>query len=108
MAARTTSGTRVCQPKRPALFAAWLTSASIATYTRLEIMRSTIGRSPVMAAPTAMPTNPFSEIGALHRRFGPSAAYGPSFCMSPMSSATSTTRGSRCISRSCASWIASR
>jgi hypothetical protein len=35
---------------------------------KLAMVRSTIGRRPVSAAPTPMPLNPFSEIGALKMR----------------------------------------
>ena len=58
---------------------AWFTNWSAATKQKLAIVRSTIGRRPVIAAPTATPTKPFSEIGALRMRFGPKPESSPVF-----------------------------
>ena len=49
----------------------WLTIWSIASSEKLIVISSTTGRSPVMAAPTPMPTIVFSEIGVSRTRFSP-------------------------------------
>jgi hypothetical protein len=41
---------------------------------KLSVMISTTGRCPVMAAPTASPTNPSSEIGASRIRRAPNSS----------------------------------
>ena len=49
--------------------AAEFTIASIATSEKLNVMSSTIGRRPAMAAPTPSPQKPFSLIGVSITRF---------------------------------------
>src|SRR5687768_17256045 len=75
-------------------------------------MMSTIGRTPVIAAPTARPVNPASEIGVSMTRFVPNSSTSPLTTLkgvpaSATSSPSSTTRGSRRISSASASRIAS-
>ena len=40
-------------------------------------MPSTMGRSPVIAAPTPMPMNPFSQMGVSSSRMSPYFLYSP-------------------------------
>src|SRR5688572_10217747 len=75
-------------------------------------MMSTIGRTPVIAAPTARPVNPGSEIGVSITRFVPNSSTSPLTTLkgvpaSATSSPSSTMRGSRRISSANASRIAS-
>src|SRR5687768_18189121 len=75
-------------------------------------MMSTIGRTPVIAAPTARPVNPGSEIGVSITRFVPNSSTSPLTTLkgvpaSATSSPSSTMRGSRRISSASASRIAS-
>src|SRR5581483_11018730 len=75
-------------------------------------MTSTIGRMPVMAAPTPRPTNPASEIGVSITRSGPNSLTRPLSTLNGVpASATSSpirkTRSSRRISSAIASRIAS-
>src|SRR5579863_4741198 len=75
-------------------------------------MISTTGRSPVIAAPTAMPVNPASEIGVSLTRSFPNSSTSPESTLKGVpASATSSpimhTRGSRRISSASASRTAS-
>src|SRR5688572_23785110 len=75
-------------------------------------MMSTIGRMPVMAAPTPMPVKPASEIGVSMIRSLPNSSTRPVSTLnvvpaSATSSPIKTTRGSRRISSAMASLIAS-
>ncbi len=58
-------------------FAAWLTSASIASVTKSMNMISTTGLSPLIAAPTAAETMVASEIGVSRTRSGPKVSSRP-------------------------------
>src|SRR5208282_5478019 len=74
-------------------------------------MMSTTGRNPVMAAPTAIPVNPASEIGMSTTRSLPNSSSNPERTLKGVpASATSspkiTTVGSRLISSASASRIA--
>src|SRR5579872_2188397 len=71
-------------------------------------MMSTTGRSPVMAAPTATPVNPASEMGVSTTRFAPNSSTNPESTLNGVpASATSSpmmqTRESRRISSASAS-----
>ena len=93
--------------------AAWLTIWSNASSEKLIVMSSTTGRSPVMAAPTPMPTIVFSEIGVSRTRFSPNSSSSPAVTLkaplkTPMSSPMSMTFSSRSISSRSASLSASR
>ena len=55
----------------------WLTIWSIASSEKLIVISSTIGRSPVIAAPTPTPTIVFSEIGVSRTRFSPNSSSRP-------------------------------
>src|SRR5215469_4569350 len=75
-------------------------------------MISTTGRMPVMAAPTAIPVNPGSEIGVSRTRSGPNSSTRPVSTLktvpaSAMSSPQMNTVGSRRISSASASRTAS-
>src|SRR5262249_17517665 len=75
-------------------------------------MMSTIGRSPVIAAPTAIPVNPGSEMGVSSTRSVPNSSTSPVRTLntvpaSAMSSPQMKTRGSRRISSAIASRTAS-
>src|SRR5262245_52064942 len=75
-------------------------------------MMSTIGRMPVIAAPTAMPVNPASDIGVSNTRSVPNSSTSPVRTLntvpaSAMSSPQMKTRGSRRISSAIASRTAS-
>ncbi len=50
---------------------------SIACMAKLKVMNSTIGFSPSIAAPTAMPVKPCSVIGVSMIRFGPNSSSRP-------------------------------
>ncbi len=50
---------------------------SYATRLKFQVMISTIGRSPAMAAPIASPQNPFSAIGVSTMRSGPNSLSMP-------------------------------
>ena len=81
----------------------WLTIWSMASSEKLIVISSTIGRSPVIAAPTPMPTSVFSEIGVSRTRFSPNSSSSPCVTLNaplktPMSSPMMKTRSSRCIS----------
>ena len=74
---------------------------------------SKIGREPLMAAPTAMPKAPASEIGVSITRSLPNASNSPSVCLNtPPAAATSSpiisTLSSRRISANSASRTAAR
>src|SRR5437773_422304 len=75
-------------------------------------MMSTIGRSPVMAAPTPRPVKPASEMGVSMTRSRPNSCTSPPSTLnavpaSATSSPSRTTRGSRRISSAMASLTAS-
>jgi hypothetical protein len=59
------------------VLAAELMIWSIACMAKLNVMNSTIGRSPFIAAPTAMPVKPCSVIGVSITRFGPNSSSRP-------------------------------
>jgi hypothetical protein len=64
---------------------------SAATRLNDQLMNSTIGRSPYIAAPIAMPANPFSEIGVSMMRLGPNSSSMPWLTLyAPLYSATSS------------------
>ena len=91
----------------------WLTIWSIASSEKLIVISSTTGRSPVIAAPTPMPTIVFSEIGVSRTRFSPNSSSSPAVTLkaplkTPMSSPIRNTRSSRCISSRSAWLSASR
>jgi hypothetical protein len=90
-----------------------LTIWSIASSEKLIVMSSTTGRSPVIAAPTPIPTIVFSEIGVSRTRFSPNSSSSPAVTLNaplktPMSSPISMTDSSRCISSRSAALSASR
>ena len=70
---------------------------------------STIGRSPVIAAPTPAPTKAASDIGTFRTRSGPNCSRNPPAVpkrLERMSSPSRITRSSRTISSRWASQIA--
>ena len=69
--ARSTMGTLAAPPSMKWILAAWLTIWSIAWLVKSENWISTTGRIPHIAAPTAAPTIPSSEIGVSRIRSGP-------------------------------------
>ena len=91
----------------------WLTIWSRASSEKLIVISSTTGRSPVIAAPTPMPTIVFSEIGVSRTRFSPNSSSSPAVTLkaplkTPMSSPMRNTFSSRCISSRSAWLSASR
>jgi hypothetical protein len=54
-----------------------LTIWSIASRLKLTVMISTTGRPPAIAAPTAAPTKPSSEIGVSRTRSSPNSSISP-------------------------------
>jgi hypothetical protein len=50
---------------------------SSASRLKLTVITSTMGRSPLRAAPMPMPTNPSSEIGVSRMRSGPNSSSSP-------------------------------
>ncbi len=85
----------------------------MASSEKLIVISSTIGRRPVMAAPTPMPTIVFSEIGVSRTRLSPNSSSSPCVTLNaplktPMSSPMMNTRSSRCISSRSAWLSASR
>ena len=110
---RNTMGTWNCPPLICNILAAWLMIWSLASTAKFQVMNSTMGRSPFMAAPTAMPVKPNSAIGVSITRFSPNSASMPLLTLyAPSYSATSSPRrktfGSRRISSDIASFSASR
>jgi hypothetical protein len=91
--------------------AAWLTSSSTAQRAKSENRISTIGRVPIMAAPTAAPMMQASEMGASEIRSGPNSStrplYWPKTPPRPRSSPTAHTVASRRISSAMAARDAS-
>src|SRR5438128_4225112 len=72
-------------------------------------MMSTIGRIPVIAAPTHMPVMPCSEIGESMTRLGPNSSTSPESTLKGVpASATSSPRIKMCGSRRISSARASR
>ena len=59
------------------VLAAELITWSIACMAKLKVMNSTIGFSPVSAAPTAMPAKPCSVIGVSITRLAPNSSSRP-------------------------------
>ncbi len=59
------------------VLAAELMIWSIACMAKLNVMNSTIGRSPLIAAPTAMPVKPCSVIGVSMTRRSPNSSSSP-------------------------------
>jgi hypothetical protein len=57
----------------PQLLEIWLK----ASRRKPMFMPSTMGRSPVIAAPTPMPMNPFSQMGVSSSRMSPYFLYSP-------------------------------
>src|SRR3954471_8749857 len=95
------------------MLAALLTIWSNATQLKLNVMYSTIGRRPTIAAPMPMPVKPSSEIGVSITRRGPNWSSMPWLTLyAPLYSATSSpirkTRSSRSISSVIACRRASR
>ena len=93
--------------------AAWLTIWSIASSEKLIVISSTTGRSPVIAAPTPIPTIVFSEIGVSRTRASPNSSSRPAVTLkaplkTPMSSPIRKTRSSRASSSRSAWFSASR
>ena len=94
------------------IFAAWLTTCSIASVTKSENWISSTGRMPVSAAPTAAPASPSSLIGvsitrSLPKRCtrSPDTPKAPPY--TPTSSPKRNTRGSASIACASPSRIAS-
>ena len=50
---------------------------SLASTAKFQVMYSTIGRSPFMAAPTAMPVKPSSAMGVSITRLAPNSSSMP-------------------------------
>ena len=97
--ARTTSGTSTLPPYMKWSLAAWFTIGSMALTMKSENWISTIGRRPVMAAPTPSPTMASSEIGVSRTRASPNSWMRPSVTpkappYTPMSSPARKTRSS--------------
>src|SRR5579883_420748 len=93
-------GTCQWPPDISCTFAAWLTIWSMVRVTKSPNMISTTGRRPVMAAPTAIPVKPASEIGVSSTRSGPNSSTSPvktlnGWPASAMSSPITRTRESR-------------
>jgi hypothetical protein len=59
------------------VFAAELMIWSIACIPKFQVMNSTIGLIPAMAAPTPSPAKPCSVIGVSMIRFGPNSSSRP-------------------------------
>jgi hypothetical protein len=64
---------------------------SMATKEKLNVMNSTMGRKPFMAAPTEIPAKPSSAMGVSNTRFGPNSSNMPWVTLyAPLYSATSS------------------
>ena len=74
---RKTMGQPSWPPDIYSVLAALLMIWSIACIEKLKVMNSTIGFSPVIAAPTAMPVKPCSVIGMSITRRGPNSSSSP-------------------------------
>ena len=70
-------GQPICPPDMYNVLAAELMIWSIACMAKLNVMNSTMGRNPSIAAPTAMPTKPCSVIGVSMTRRGPNSSSIP-------------------------------
>ena len=70
-------GQPICPPDMYSVLAAELMMWSIACMAKLKVMNSTMGRSPSIAAPTAMPVKPCSVIGVSITRRGPNSSSNP-------------------------------
>ena len=100
-------------PLRQCVLAAQVTMASNGQLTKSANWSSTIGRSPIQAAPTAAPTKPSSAIGVSITRSGPNSSNSPLETPNgppkwPTSSPIRNTRPSSRMASDMASWIASR
>src|SRR6266851_1475857 len=85
----------------------------MASTMKLIVMISTIGRSPSIAAPVAMPINPFSTMGVSTTRLGPNSESSPAVILydpskTPIASPRRNTFSSRSSSSRSASWSACR
>ena len=103
--ARITIGTAIVPPDMYRILAALLTIWSMARNRKSPYWTSTIGRIPIIAAPTAAPKNPSSAIGVLSIRSGNSSSRPSVTVNAPphppataMSSPRQKTDGSRRIS----------
>ena len=108
-----TSGTVPCSFETYQNFADWLTRLSMGSAMKSPNMISTIGRSPVTAAPKAAPASASSEIGVSNTRSEPKRSCRSGVALNtPPATATSspknTTEASRSISSAIASRIATR
>ena len=74
---RKTIGTLYCPPLICNIFAAELMIWSAARIAKFQVMNSTIGRRPFIAAPTAIPENPNSAIGVSITRLAPNSSSIP-------------------------------
>ena len=95
------------------VFAIWFATMSQHVARKSENMISTMGRSPVIAAPIAAPTMASSEIGVSRTRSGPNRSRSPTVVLkTPPAAATSSpmkyTVGSRSISWAIPAATASR
>ena len=109
--ARMTIGTLTVPPDIYRIFAALLTIWSMARNRKSPYCTSTIGRMPIMAAPTAAPKNPSSAIGVSSIRSG-NRFSNPSVTVNapphPPGTAMSSPMQKTVSSRSISSAIASR
>ncbi len=71
-------GQRSCPALIWTILAAWLTSWSKATKEKFQVMNSTMGRSPTMAAPMPTPEKPYSLMGVSTTRRSPNSSSSPS------------------------------
>ncbi len=74
---RNTIGTLNCPPDIDIILAAPLMIWSMATREKLNVINSTMGRMPFMAAPTPIPVKPNSEMGVSITRSGPNSSSMP-------------------------------
>ena len=77
VAMRMTSGTANWPPDMCGKVAALLRIWSSASRLKLQVMISTMGRRPAMAAPTPTPVKPFSASGVSTMRPGPNSSSRP-------------------------------
>ena len=77
MGIRSTRGMEHCPPDMYFILAAWFSRGSAHSVTKSSYISSTTGCMPRMAAPTAMPMNPSSEMGVSMTRLGPNSSRKP-------------------------------
>ena len=88
---RKTMGQPHCPPDMYSILGALLRIWSAATRLKDQLMNSTMGRSPPMAAAMAMPVKPFSLMGVSMTRLGPNSSSMPWLTLyAPLYSATSS------------------